>query len=78
MRIERYGSGDPLYLVLHNPGDEDVTAELVVDAYVLGRGEFKGALRHYGGDVRAPEPIETQGGRLRIAMSGKETCVAEL
>lgn len=66
LRIERFGSGDKVYLIVHNPGAEPVDARISVDVRSLGMAGFAAELGLGGGTVQAkdgilPVRVEAQG-----------------
>jgi len=72
VRIERYGSREHIYLVLHNPTEKDVQAEVRVDAKTLKLPGFTALLQPAG------HPLQAQGNRLTVPLAGRETVVVVL
>lgn len=69
VRIERYGSGERIYLVIHNPSEQPTTAEVHLDTKVLGIKKFT-AISQPG-----DRPLSAQGDSLSVPLSGRETLV---
>ena len=72
VRIERYGSGDRVYLSVHNTSDEEVRAEVEPDTDVLGAGQFKATLQP--GD----ESVGLEAGRCSVGLGPRGTVVIRL
>ncbi len=67
VQVERFGTGDRLYFVLHNPAPEDVQARFSTDPEVLGR-------RPWGvSSVLGPEPVGD--GAISLTLGPQETAV---
>jgi len=66
VRVERFGSGPTVYLVLHNPTPEPVQCRLQVEAAALGLQEFQAVLAASGEALEARQdglivPLEPRG-----------------
>jgi hypothetical protein len=48
VRVERYGSGDRVYLVLHNPAEQPTAAQVQLDEAVLGAQDFAASVQPGG------------------------------
>jgi hypothetical protein len=68
IRVERFGSGPTIYLVLHNPGDEETNAALQVDE-VLHLAEASVLLEPQN------QVVEPQGNMLTARLASRETVV---
>lgn len=67
VQVERYGSGDGLYLVAHNAGDLAVDATLTLDLPALGLEAIGSAEAYFG------EPVSAVGNRLTLPLEAKGT-----
>jgi len=67
LRIERYGVGDGLYLVVHNPRNEEVQAVVSTDLRALGIDSIRTAAGVLG------EAVAVEGDRLLLTMGAQAT-----
>lgn len=72
VRIERYGAGSRIYLVLHNPTKQPTVARVQLDAAILGSPDFTASVRPVG------LSIQRKTGTLEVLLAGKETMVIVL
>jgi len=72
VRIERYGSGDTVYLVVHNGADEPASATVTIDAAGLGMDQYS-VKRH--GDADA---LAVADGDLSLDLEARQTVLLEL
>jgi hypothetical protein len=72
VRVERFGTGKRLFLVLYNPTDAEVTARLTVDAQGLGLTRI-GAV-----EVLLGEEAEAQGGPFEVKLAPRGTSLLKL
>jgi hypothetical protein len=69
LRIERYGSGDRVCLVVHNPGTDDVQASIRLDLAALGLKQARASKLPSG------EAVPVEGQTIGIAINGRATAV---
>jgi hypothetical protein len=67
VRAERYGTGDQVYLVLHNPPGEAVDATVHADLATLG---WTGCV---ASKAQTGETVATTAGALRLPLKPEET-----
>ncbi len=72
VRIERYGSGGRIHLVLHNPAEQAATAQVRLIPAALGGQDFKAALQPGGQDA----PVKN--GMVEVPLAAKATVVISL
>lgn len=72
VRVERYGAGNRIYLVLHNPTNQPSIAHVQLDAAILGSPDFTASVRPVGLSV------QRKAGSLEVLLAGKETLVIAL
>jgi hypothetical protein len=73
VRVERYGDGDRVYLVFHNPAeDRPAAAQVQLDPGVLKAGDY-GAIVYPG-----KQNIAVNSGRVEITLAPRETLVLAL
>lgn len=72
VRVERYGAGGRIYLVLHNPTEQPVTAQVQLDRAVLGTLDFEATGQPGGQTVRL------NNGGLQVPMEARQTVVVGL
>ncbi|HUS80612.1 MAG TPA: hypothetical protein VM283_05040, partial [Armatimonadota bacterium] len=67
LRLERYGSGATVYLVVHNPGEEQATARIAIDPTVLGAGPFAAS------DLLTDAPLVIEGATVTVDLPPQGT-----
>jgi hypothetical protein len=72
IRIERYGAGSRVYLVLHNPTDRPATARVLLDRATLGSQDFTASVQPAG------RSANVKNGSLEVPLAMKETVVIVL
>ena len=72
VRVERFGAGPRLYLVLHNPAEQPATARVQLDRGVLGGGVFTAAMLPEGRSLAVTDAS------LEVPLGVKETVVLAL
>ncbi len=73
VRIERYGGGDRVYLVLHNPAaDRPAAAQVQLDPGVLGVGNYAAVVHP------AKQDTAVKDGRVEVSLAPRETLVLAL
>jgi hypothetical protein len=72
IRVERYGVGNRIYLVLHNPTEQSLAACVQLDGRSLGSQDFAASVRPTG------RSVEVKNGSLEIPLAAKETVVIVL
>jgi hypothetical protein len=72
VRVERYGSGRRVYLVLHNPTEQPTPARVPLDRGVLGAQAFAASVQPAGRNV------EVKDGCLEVPLAAKETVLVVL
>jgi len=72
MRVERYGTGGHVYLVLHNPTEQPTIAQVQLDQAVLGPPDFAASVQPVGQQVS----IRNDG--LQVSIGARDTVVVQL
>jgi len=78
VRVERYGTGAPVYLVIHNTTDARVESRLVLDGALLARNLGGAEVRRPMAPDPAAQPLDCAGGALDLALEPRETAVLAL
>jgi hypothetical protein len=72
LRVERYGTGARVYLVLHNPTDQPATAQVELERTVLGAADFQASVQPAG------QKVDIKDGGLQLPLEAKQTVVVVL
>ena len=72
VRLERYGHGDQVYLVLHNPATQTATATATLDEPILG------AKAWHATSEPGARPVTVTGGRFTVPLAARATVMVRL
>ncbi len=72
LRVERYGEGNRIYLVVHNPTERPAAARVQLDEGILGARDFRFSVQPGGRNV------EVKNSCLEIPLATKETLIVVL
>jgi hypothetical protein len=72
LRLERFGQGQRIYLVVHNPSLQPVEARLKVDSAALGLRKFTASL------PLTKQPLLASAGEFALRLEPQQTAVVLL
>ncbi|MCS7224576.1 MAG: hypothetical protein NZ959_08490 [Armatimonadetes bacterium] len=72
LRLERFGNGRQFYLVVHNPTEKPVNAQVTVDTKVMKVGKFSATL------LPDNVPLDVKGNAFHLNLSQRNTVVVSL
>lgn len=72
VRIERYGTTTPIYLVLHNPVDQPLSVEVRLEQEILRSGDIRASVQPKG------DHLSVENDRFSVPMAARDTAVIRI